>query len=1390
MMPRKTTLDVFIPEDRRQALTQGDSLPTQTHGAVMFADISGFTRLTAIFSRELGSQRGAEALTQLLDPIYAGLVNSIHNFRGSVIVISGDGITCWFDQDDGRRATASAFAMQKIVAQYATMSILGGRKVNLGIKIALSVGAVQRLLVGNPAIQLLETVVGREVDQVVSVHESLKKGDVAIGIDLLNKFGDSVSVLAHRHTAEGALFALVEEKSKLAEPDPWPKIPALDDKVARKWVYQSVYSRIEGEEIEFLTELRQVVPLFVKFTGIDYDQDEKAAEKLDRFVRCVQSILEQYEGYLCQLTIGGKGTNAFIAFGAPIAHEDNVDRALAAALRLKEETARLGFIQPIQIGLTRGQLWAGAHGGGAARTYSVIGLDVNLAHRLMSHTEPGQILVSPHVAETAPNYSFVPLSLIDLKGIEKPMTPYMLLGRARVHGEFSDRDMIFGRATERGILSLKLLELISGGKTEPAGMVLIEGEAGIGKSRLLADFMEQADQQGVRVLYGEADPVESGTQFYAFRRVLESIFDISEVGDSQIAKNMILDVIRHNQFLLDRAPLLSEILPLQWQDNELTSQMSGESRAENIKELVLGILKSALTAPETHAPTVIILDDAHWLDYATWKLVDYIARQLPTLLFVISMRPFAHEESGSQTAQAYLQLRANPATQQIQLSSLAVVDMARLIEQRLGVKTLPAFVLEFIRARSHGNPFFTEEVAYALRDAGIIRIEDGDVVVGYAADELHRIDFPATVQGVITSRIDRLSPSQQLTLKVASVIGRVFLLKILNTVHPSKIGMNVLLDQLTVLTSQGITDPDVSSPENSYLFRHVITQEVIYGLLTFAQRKQLHCEIAEWYEHNHLGDQSSYYSRLAHHWLNGEALEKAIFFLDKAGEQALELFSNEDVIRFTSTAIELDERMHGKVFDLKRAPERMIQRARWERMLGTANLKLGRLADSLKHYKNALRMLGHPVPETSVQIGLNLLKEILIQTTHRIRGNARQDQEDSLDRQIYTELAQIGVGGALFYAQNAPQLAWSFLFRLNVAERAGSPHETAAAYIGLLLIATFVQNKRLLNMYRRLAWQAVEQADRTNLRIQLHLMDGVASYICCEWDRANELFRTGVQMAEQIGDLREFASLAGAWTGSIFLQGKYEECISVWMGVYDKLARKDIHQNLAWATFGQGLGLLMLGQLESAMPKIETALTMLKKSAGDTILTTFTYGALSLGYLRQEQYDRALEHILAHEQKARAPSASSILFYYSPVIDSTLGLYEGVLTGKIHFKDSDAAQVKRLAARIPNFLKAMKNLPVNKTGVWLYQGIYNGLTGKHQHAIAAWRRSIEFAQRFDQPYELARASLELGQHASLDAITRRKYLEEAYTGFERLKTPYELDLALSALARLTTASMG
>ncbi len=157
--------------------------------------------------------------------------------------------------------------------------------------------------------------------------------------------------------------------------------------------------------------------MFLRFSGIDFDNDDDAGQKLDTFIRRVQKILSRYEGHLLQLTIGDKGSYLYASYGAPVAHEDDMSRAVAAALDLRNLPLEMYFITEIQIGLSQGRMYTGAYGGSMRRTYGVLGDEVNLSARLMQHAQPGQILVKQHIADlTADQYNFQSIGQIKVKG--------------------------------------------------------------------------------------------------------------------------------------------------------------------------------------------------------------------------------------------------------------------------------------------------------------------------------------------------------------------------------------------------------------------------------------------------------------------------------------------------------------------------------------------------------------------------------------------------------------------------------------------------------------------------------------------------------------------------------------------------------------------------------------------------------------------------------------------------------------------------------------------------------------------------------------------------------------------------------------------------------------
>ncbi|HXV98674.1 MAG TPA: hypothetical protein VEC93_09635, partial [Anaerolineae bacterium] len=296
---------------------------------------------------------------------------------------------------------------------------------------------------------------------------------------------------------------------------------------------------------------------------------------------------------------------------------------------------------------------------------------------------------------------------------------------------------------------------------------------------------------------------------------------------------------------------------------------------------------------------MLILEDAHWLDSASWGLALLAAQRVDPILLVLATRPMTEPLPAE-----YSQLLRDPNTQKLLLDTLPMEDLAALVCQRLGVASLPDPLPEMIYTKTGGNPFFGEEYAYALRDNGAISVANGECRI-VDLQTVHLL--PDTVQGVITSRIDQLAPSQQLTLKVASVIGRIFEFETLHDIHPIEADKIRLTDYLNSLARLDITELEVPEPDLTYIFKHIITQEVAYNMMLFSQRRALHHAVAAWYEQTRADDLSPFYSLLAFHWQQANVIAKALDYLEKAGEQALRHYANEEAVEFFSAALSLAE---------------------------------------------------------------------------------------------------------------------------------------------------------------------------------------------------------------------------------------------------------------------------------------------------------------------------------------------------------------------------------------------------------------------------------------------------------------------------------------------------
>lgn len=341
------SLAVYLPQDRARALALGAVLPAQALGAALFADLSGFTPLTEALDRALGPRRGSEAVTDQINQVFAALIAEVERYAGSVLGFAGDAITCWFDETDGgaaMRAAACALALQHAMVAFSSIALPDGGSATLSLKVAVASGPARRLLVGDPTVQLLDALAGATLDRVAAGEHLARPGEVLVDAATVAALGEGFAIAAWRDNPEGnARFAVIDPFAPLP-PATGPRAPigALAPEDLRPWLLPAVYARYQAGLGAFLTELRPVVVLFLRFAGIDYDGDPEAGVRLDGFVRRVQAILARYDGTLLQLTIGDKGSFLYAAFGAPASHVDDYQTVIAFAPDAEAQAHRAG----------------------------------------------------------------------------------------------------------------------------------------------------------------------------------------------------------------------------------------------------------------------------------------------------------------------------------------------------------------------------------------------------------------------------------------------------------------------------------------------------------------------------------------------------------------------------------------------------------------------------------------------------------------------------------------------------------------------------------------------------------------------------------------------------------------------------------------------------------------------------------------------------------------------------------------------------------------------------------------------------------------------------------------------------------------------------------------
>jgi predicted ATPase/class 3 adenylate cyclase len=697
------------------------------------------------------------------------------------------------------------------------------------------------------------------------------------------------------------------QTESLQPPDPSISTPqSPTDQVIRRYLPKELLARLEHARSSHLMsgERRIVTILFCDVQGSTaaaarLDPEEWAEIMNGAFEHMIQPIY-RYEGTVARLQ--GDGLLAF--FGAPVAHEDDPERAVLAGLEIvaaiqpyKEQVHRRWKIDlNVRVGVNTGLVVVGEVGSDLRVEYTALGDAINLAARMEQHAQPGSVLVAePTYRLIAPLFDVEVIDNLEVKGYTQTLRAFRPLRRKEQPGDTRGLPglsaPLIGRQEQMRNLQ-KAADQLQQGQGQ---VVSIIGEAGLGKSRLVQELERQlrSSHPSIQWLEGRTLSYQSNLPFAPFIDLLARFLDLP----AQAAYPELLD--RLYPIVRDKAGELAPFL------GYLTGTQLDEQAAERIQYIQPQRLRATLFSKVgrlfelllTHSSLVLYLDDLHWSDPTSIELLQSLlplTERLP-LMVITAFRPLQSEPSWQyhQTAKENLGDRY----QALQLQPLSEVESRQLVASLLNIEDLPESVRSRILEKSEGNPFFVEEIIRSLLDGGHIIRENGR---WRAAGEIEKVKLPATLNGVITARLDRLPEDARRVLQAAAVLGREFSARVLSAVVPAS--DKPLFEHLDEFQRRDLVREIQPHPQQTFSFKHVLTQEAAYQSILLSNRRELHRMSAEAIE-----DRDPHAAaEIAHHLVEARLTGRAIPYLVQAGQQANQAYAAEEAIRYFRTALESD----------------------------------------------------------------------------------------------------------------------------------------------------------------------------------------------------------------------------------------------------------------------------------------------------------------------------------------------------------------------------------------------------------------------------------------------------------------------------------------------------
>jgi adenylate cyclase len=942
----------------------------------------------------------------------------------------------------------------------------------------------------------------------------------------------------------GAPFAASTEADQSAE-------PSVTDAL-RSFVAGPVADRLVEAGGHLPEERRLITALFADVSGFtslaERLDPEQLLEVIDPVISGLSSIVGRYEGYVEKFA----GDALLALFGAPVAHDDDAARALLVALEMHEELERMCAELPhnpeltVHIGVNSGHGIARILGSEARMDYAVLGDSVILAQRLESAAPAGETYVSKMTMRlTEEAFEFEPVGELSLKGKSEPVPAWRLIGKLAGARRIRSTPLV-GRERELAELDA-VLQTVANGR---GSVVTVTGEPGVGKSRLTEAAQARAEEFGISWLQTRCLSYGVGLAYWPYA-----------------------DLIRHEP-VATTVPYFSRLLGMP----------GGEEVAGLEPEAFRRGLHSAfadwLGVVTGDRPTVLAIEDLHWADASSLALTRELIESMrgQPLAFYLIARP----EAAPQLAE----ITADTQSRAIELGALDATAVASVIDAMLA-GSAPRGLVPFVTQRTSGNPFFVQELVRALQDHGTLVLEDGTwkMRAGWDARQL-----PPTIEEVLAARIDLLPRAAVTTLGTAAVIGRRIAVPLLHTVATEVADLETSVAQLV---GARFLDRVEQNGLPQLAFHHALVQDVAYGQLLRRRRTELHRRVAEAAEAMYgAGDETI--DLLARHLYLGDAGEKAVDYLVRAGERAKGLFANEEAILHFTRAAEL-------------APADM-----------RLTLELADLHELVGNYDEALRLYTDVRDKTQELPAWSGMASVLRKRGEYEAALSVVDEAFACEALRNVDLAPLWLEQAWTLS-----VAGRFEQAIDVLE-AGLVtvgHRSDAVVARMLLQLARAEtveghlDEALENGLK--AHAMFEQAGDVRGLATAHRLLGDTYCQRGQLDEAAETLQRGIEFAERVGSAEEIGACVGNLAFVELQRGNYEDAVACNLRALDEFertghaaGRAQVYANLAWT-------LSKTGDFEDALAYCDKALEI-ARSIGHPLIVADVHDTIAWVKLGQE----------------------------------------------------------------------------------------------------------------------------------------------------------------------------